>query len=215
MWSPVGHVWFGDIVVVRHGRQARRSAILGLLVLAVLLLFPAAMAQAQYPPPTPTPTTSPTSGAFLECTAEAGPDFLIIRCVGAGFAPGSEVLVDIYVVIGSSAMSAGANAAPLPGEVLFDSSVVTTDDEGSFAVERQIGICDLQGLRVEATGVSENGNTLTGEDSITQSLLECDGGTLSTTGADWLRWLTLGLVLVTAGAWIANVRDEREAFAHA
>jgi hypothetical protein len=195
-------------------RHIRRAAILSLSVLAMIVLFPAALARAQYPPPTPGPTSSPTTGAFLECTAEAGPDFLIIECTGDGFAAGSEVVVDIYVVVGSSA-APGINAAPLAGEERYDSFVVTTDDDGDFDAQRQVGVCDLQGMRVEATGENESGDPVSADDTIERALLECAGGTLSTTGADWLRWLTLGLVLVTAGAWVANVRDEREAMATA
>lgn len=199
--------------------HVRRSAIVSLAVLAMILLSPAVIARAQYPPPTPDPTTSPTAGGEVECTVEAGPDFLIIECTGAGFLPDSEVLAQVFGTgcnTSSAAIVPGTNAAPLPGEDLLATEVATADGDGNVEFEMMISCCDLTGLRIVLTGLNPAGNPTEAEEIIDDaSLLACASGTLSTTGADWLRWLTLGLVLVTAGAWIANVRDEREAIATA
>lgn len=194
--------------------HVRRSAIVSLAVLIMILLSPAVVARAQYPPPTPEPTTSPTTGGEIECTIEAGPDFLIIECTGSGFLPGADVLAQVFGTgcnTSSAAMVPGANAAPLPGEELLATQVSTADDDGTASFEMLVSCCDLTGVRVLLTGLNPAGNPIEVEEIIDDaSLLACASGTLSTTGADWLRWLTLGLVLVTAGAWIANVRDERE-----
>jgi hypothetical protein len=187
-------------------RHIRRSAIVSLSVLAMIVLFPAALARAQYPPPTPGPTSSPTAGVEVECTIEAGPDFLVIECSGGGFLPGSEVLAEIF----------GTGCDSSSGEELLATEVLIADDSGNVNLETTISCCDLTALRVVLTGVNEAGDPVEHEVIIEDaSVLGCVGGTLSTTGADWLRWLTLGLLLVTAGAWIANVRDEREALATA
>jgi hypothetical protein len=184
-----------------------------------MVLLPGAQAAAQYPPPTPTPTSTPTTGATLECTIEARPASLIVTCTGTGFAPGSQVLVQLYAVgldDGSAmGLAAGILAAPFPGEELVQTLTATADADGDITATIIVPGCDLTALRVVATGVSAGGAALEAEDAIDDpGLLACASGVggegdLATTGFDWLKWFALGLVLVTVGAWIANVRDER------
>ena len=207
----------------RSGAAVMSVAAAGLLAL-LLVLLPSSVARAQYPPPTPTPTSSTADGQ-LECEVEAGADFLIIRCTASGFAPGAQVLVQVHATAsaGSAAIAPGVNAAPRAGEEQVDEFTVTADGQGDVIFERTISTCDLTSLRVVGTGESASGDTLEAEDVINDvALLRCaggvlssnleaggSGGVLSSTGMDWLRWLAVGLWLLTTGVWIANVRDER------
>lgn len=202
------------------GRGRRQAALVLMAVLALMVLLPASHAAAQYPPPTPTPTSSPGAGGELECTVEVEDNTIVIRCTGSGFLPGAEVLAQVYGV-GCTPLNALAPstiaAAPLAGEELLATETVIADANGDIALEIALECCDLTALRVVATGPDASGTTQSLEDVLENlSLLTCVAGgvsgeddQLATTGFDWLRWFALGLVLVTTGAWIANVRDER------
>ena len=197
----------------RQPRAAFVSAGVGvLLALLLILLLPTQRAQAQYPPPTPSPTSTTIEGE-LECEVETGPDFIIIRCTGGGFAAGAAVLAQVYGVgcgAPTAAVADGINAAPLPGERLLLETTLTADENGDVRFEGQIDCCDASALRIVLTGPTADGDTLVLEDVIDDpAVLACASGALATTGVDWLRWLAVGLWLLTAGVWIANVRDER------
>lgn len=181
-------------MVKRVGTYRPLAAVASLVLL--LLVLGSGPALAQYPPPVPEPPGQPGE-ATLECEIEAGPDFLIVTCVGSGFAPDTEVLIQLFIGITG------------PADLEVEGLVLNADENGDLLFTVTVPQCDLSALKVVATGLGPGGETLEATDTIDDpASLACVSGTLSNTGFDWLRWLALGLVLMTAGAWIANVRDE-------